>query len=152
MAPWIQEETWDHLHRSHLTHRASFDYDPDATAEFSATLLKVLLALEPRAVMAVMHTTTIRASMTAYSTAVGPSSWLRKFTTACFRLCMDLPPCGWRAASKGPTSLPSPPVNGAGPGLGKRWDLASRKCPAWSEVVHPFGNLATPACGVGPWL
>src|SRR5262245_46483398 len=45
------------------------------------TLVKVLLALLPRAVMAVMHTTTIRASMTAYSTAVGPSSRCRKFFT-----------------------------------------------------------------------
>src|SRR5947209_15593107 len=42
------------------------------------TAVKVLLALEPRAVMAVMHTTMIRASMTAYSTAVGPSSLFRK--------------------------------------------------------------------------
>src|SRR5215475_13830468 len=45
------------------------------------TLVNVLLALVPRAVMAVMHTTIIRASMTAYSTAVGPSSRFRKFTT-----------------------------------------------------------------------
>src|SRR5439155_327344 len=42
---------------------------------------KVLLALVPRVVMAVMHTTTISASMTAYSTAVGPSSFFRKLTT-----------------------------------------------------------------------
>src|SRR5207249_2504770 len=34
-----------------------------------------------RAVIAVMHTTIIRASMTAYSTAVGPSSRFRKLTT-----------------------------------------------------------------------
>src|SRR5438270_14036304 len=46
------------------------------------TLVKVLLALVPRAVMAVMHTTIMRASMTAYSTAVGPSSRLTKSTTA----------------------------------------------------------------------
>jgi hypothetical protein len=46
------------------------------------TLVKVLLALVPKAVMAVMHTTMIRASMTAYSTAVGPSSRFMKFTTA----------------------------------------------------------------------
>src|SRR5712691_10460870 len=44
------------------------------------TLVKVLLALVPRVVMAVMHSTIIRASMTAYSTAVGPSSRFRKFT------------------------------------------------------------------------
>ena len=41
------------------------------------TLVNVLLALVPRAVMAVMHTTMINASMTAYSTAVGPSSEIR---------------------------------------------------------------------------
>src|SRR5262249_3203280 len=40
--------------------------------------LNVLLVLEPRAAMAVMQTTMIRASMTAYSTAVGPSSSWRK--------------------------------------------------------------------------
>src|SRR5215210_7061447 len=44
------------------------------------TKLKVLLALEPRVVMAAMHTTTIRASITAYSTAVGPSSAFRNDT------------------------------------------------------------------------
>src|SRR6266403_1156308 len=54
------------------------------------TEVKVLLALEPRAVMAVMHTTIIRASMTAYSTAVGPSSRFRKFTTFCANLRMVL--------------------------------------------------------------
>src|SRR5437588_589731 len=38
--------------------------------------------------MAVMHTTMIRASMTAYSTAVGPSSFFRNFTRACPNLRM----------------------------------------------------------------
>src|SRR4051794_21221941 len=38
------------------------------------------LALEPRVVMAAMHTTTMRASITAYSTAVGPSSAFRNDT------------------------------------------------------------------------
>ena len=38
------------------------------------TVLKVPLALVPRVVMIVMHATRIRASITAYSTAVGPSS------------------------------------------------------------------------------
>src|SRR5579884_2411750 len=46
------------------------------------TLVKVLLALLPRAVMAAMHTTIMRASMTAYSTAVGPLSSFRNFTSA----------------------------------------------------------------------
>ena len=42
----------------------------------------VLFAFEPRVVMAAMHTTTIRANITAYSTAVGPSSFLIKFTSS----------------------------------------------------------------------
>ena len=46
----------------------------------------VLFAFLPRVVMAAMHTTTIRASITAYSTAVGPSSCMMKWTTACFNL------------------------------------------------------------------
>src|SRR5258708_37345016 len=57
------------------------------------TLEKVLLALLPRAVMAVMHTTMIRASMTAYSTAVGPSSFFRKLTRCCVNLRMLSPSC-----------------------------------------------------------
>src|SRR3954469_13386373 len=54
---------------------------PAAGAALVATLENVLFALLPRAVMAVMHTTMISASMTAYSTAVGPSSRFRKFVT-----------------------------------------------------------------------
>src|SRR3954470_24996423 len=46
-----------------------------------ATLENVLLAFEPRVVMAAMHTTMMSASMTAYSTAVGPSSFLRNATS-----------------------------------------------------------------------
>ena len=38
-----------------------------------------LLTFVPRAVIVVMQATTIRASMTAYSTAVGPSSDVRNF-------------------------------------------------------------------------
>src|SRR5215813_9502077 len=52
------------------------------------TVPKVLLALVPRAVMAVMQTTMIRASITAYSTAVGPSSRLRNSATARVRFRM----------------------------------------------------------------
>src|SRR5207253_5718440 len=47
---------------------------------------KVLLALEPRVVMAAMQTTMIRASITAYSTAVGPSSAFRNDTRDFVRL------------------------------------------------------------------
>src|SRR5947209_7914706 len=52
------------------------------------TLVNVLLAFVPRAVIAVMHTTIIRANMTAYSTAVGPSSRFRKVTTLSANLRM----------------------------------------------------------------
>ena len=45
------------------------------------TLLNVWLLAAPMAVMAAMHTTTMSASMTAYSTAVGPSSRFRNSTT-----------------------------------------------------------------------
>jgi hypothetical protein len=45
------------------------------------TLLKVLFALVPRAVIERIHATMIRASMTAYSTAVGPFSLVRNRTT-----------------------------------------------------------------------
>src|SRR4030081_798128 len=45
------------------------------------TEVNVVLALPPRVVMAPMQTTMIRASMTAYSTAVGPSSAFTNWTT-----------------------------------------------------------------------
>src|SRR5947207_39613 len=44
------------------------------------TVVNVVLALLPRVVMAAMHTTMIRAGMTGYWTAVGPSSRFRNFT------------------------------------------------------------------------
>src|SRR5205085_9847103 len=44
------------------------------------TLVNVVLALLPSVVIAAMQTTMIRASITAYSTAVGPSSFTRKLT------------------------------------------------------------------------
>ena len=43
-----------------------------------ATLVKVALALLPMEVIAPKHTTTMSANMTAYSTAVGPSSDFKK--------------------------------------------------------------------------
>jgi len=52
-------------------------YEP---AIWLLTVVKVALALEPSAVMATRQTTMISASMTAYSTAVGPSSARKKFT------------------------------------------------------------------------
>src|SRR6476620_3534762 len=61
---------------------------PPAGAALSATLENVLLAFEPRVVMAAMHTTMMSASMTAYSTAVGTSSFVTNSTNflATFRM------------------------------------------------------------------
>jgi hypothetical protein len=57
------------------------DQLPPAGVALVATLLNVLLAFDPNVVMAAMQTTMMRASITAYSTAVGPSSFFRKLTT-----------------------------------------------------------------------
>src|SRR5580692_5380572 len=56
------------------------------------TVVKVVLAFWPRVVIAARQTTMIRANMTAYSTAVGPSSRFRKFTTASVNLRMEKSP------------------------------------------------------------
>src|SRR5689334_3473355 len=48
---------------------------------FAPAVLKVVLARVPRVPMAVRHTTTTRANMTAYSNAVGPSSCFTKRTS-----------------------------------------------------------------------
>jgi hypothetical protein len=50
-------------------------------APFNATFWKTSLAFWPKVVIAAMQTTMIRASITAYSTAVGPSSRRTKLTT-----------------------------------------------------------------------
>src|SRR6478752_2688003 len=70
---------------------------PPAGAAFWATLENVLLAFDPRVVMAAMHTTMIRASMTAYSTAVGPSSFFTNSTNflATFRIGLLPVSGGW---------------------------------------------------------
>src|SRR5881398_659075 len=56
------------------------------------TVVKVVLAFWPRVVMAARQTTMIKASMTAYSTAVGPSSRVTKLTTASVNLRMAKTP------------------------------------------------------------
>src|SRR5436309_3431919 len=66
-------------------------YD-DEVAVFRATLLNVLLAFWPRVVMAAMQTTTMRASITAYSTAVGPSSFCTNRAIALNHELMNLSP------------------------------------------------------------
>jgi hypothetical protein len=50
------------------------------TAAFSAAFAKVPLVFWPRVMTAAMHTTMMSANITAYSTAVGPSSLFKKFT------------------------------------------------------------------------
>src|SRR6478752_3782245 len=62
---------------------------PDGVA-WSATLENVVLAFDPRVVMAAMHTTMMRASITAYSTAVGPSSRFTNSTNFLVRLRMTV--------------------------------------------------------------
>src|SRR5204863_1577304 len=93
------------------------------------TLEKVLLALLPSAVMATMHTTMIRASMTAYSTAVGPSSRFRKFTTLRVRwenMCVG-PFRSRESERRGDTaSVPAVrPTWAAGPGVPDRGQRSS---------------------------
>src|SRR5262245_52537232 len=67
-------------HTPPLTHAGRAD-DQLPVGRAFLTVLKVALALLPSAVSVPMQTTMIRANMTAYSTAVGPSSALRNLTT-----------------------------------------------------------------------
>src|SRR5262249_35689599 len=60
--------------RCSLSRAFAWAYDP---ASLLLTVVKVALALVPSAVIATRQTTMIRANMTAYSTAVGPSSLLK---------------------------------------------------------------------------
>src|SRR5262249_19652332 len=55
--------------------------EPEPPLSVLCTELNVPLMLVPRLLITVTQTTTIRASITAYSTAVGPSSLTRKFRT-----------------------------------------------------------------------
>src|SRR5262245_251646 len=68
--------------------RTQLPVAPDGGLIDEPTKLNVLLAFEPRVVIAAMHTTIMRASITAYSTAVGPSSAFRKLTRFLVRLRM----------------------------------------------------------------
>src|SRR3954462_13482197 len=57
-----------------------------AAPNWLLTVLQVALALVPSVVMAAMHTTMMRDSLTADSAAVGPSSRFRKLTTCAANL------------------------------------------------------------------
>src|SRR5438309_4589676 len=72
------------------------------------TVVNVLLALLPRVVMAAMHTTMMSASMTAYSTAVGPSSRFRNRTTLLANFLTTMPPKA--AGSRNPSDTPTLPA------------------------------------------
>src|SRR5437870_11490605 len=71
------------------------------------TELNVVLAFLPKVVMAPMQTTMIRASMTAYSTAVGPSSRFRNRTTLLANFVTTMPPKD--AGLRNPSVTPTPP-------------------------------------------
>jgi len=62
----------------------------------AATLLNVELAFVPIELIAVKHTITIKASITAYSTAVGPSSQTRKRRNFKASDFIDIPPFQFR--------------------------------------------------------
>src|SRR4051812_40424076 len=64
--------------------------------------------------MATRHTTTIRASMTAYSTAVGPSSACRNFTTGAMNLSIV---CSFLGGAGGRIARPGGCLGGAADGL-----------------------------------
>src|SRR5262249_1649369 len=66
------------------------------------TSWKVWLAFWPRVVMAAMQTTMIKASITAYSTAVGPSSRFRNLTTGAMNFDISTSPFGSPAIRHGP--------------------------------------------------
>src|SRR5207244_9823446 len=99
-------------------------YEPEVLPMVLPTEVKVLLALVPRVVMAAMHTTMIRASMTAYSTAVGPSSRFRNRTALLGNLVTGMPPKD--GALGNPCGTPTPPgrscfgLRGAGPARGRQ--------------------------------
>lgn len=60
---------------------------------WSATFWNVVFAFWPIAVIAAKHTITMRANITAYSTAVGPSSETRKRRTLFAKVCMYSSSC-----------------------------------------------------------
>src|SRR5271166_1852734 len=66
---------------------------------------KVLLTLVPRFVIIAMQATRIRASMTAYSTAVGPSSLVRKREIKVRKRDMELALLARHRCSRGGISL-----------------------------------------------
>jgi len=88
--------------------------EPDEAALLRATLLNTALALVPRVVMAVMHTTTIRANITAYSTAVGPSSARKNRFTPLSHPYMEPPLSTFRTVTGAAVAATSPDLAEAG--------------------------------------
>src|SRR5215471_15467990 len=75
------------------------------------TKLNVSLAFEPRVVIAAMQTTMMRASITAYSTAVGPSSFFRNDTRFLHRLRMRISRLVDNESILNPIPAGSPPAS-----------------------------------------
>ena len=64
------------------------------------TLLKVVEALVPMVRIAPKQTTTIKANITAYSTAVGPSSLFKKLRILAAKFFMLIFSKGWKGCAK----------------------------------------------------
>src|SRR5437016_4871138 len=92
------------------------------------TVVKVLLAFWPRVVIAARQPTMIRANMTAYSTAVGPSSRWMKSTAASYHFRMTDSPFSVFRPRWAHSTLCFVP---------RCWELMD------GEIRHPFGSLAT---------
>src|SRR3954451_17800120 len=88
--------------------------------------------------MAEMHTTTMRASITAYSTAVGPSSLFRKLTTE-RRVCDNMGTVLSLVQQKGSTKIrPSRPAGQ--PYAGKHEVGEPRGAPSVTWVCQELGE------------
>jgi len=110
------------------------------------TLVNFALAFVPTVVTAAMQTTTISASMTAYSTAVGPSSDARnRFTLLAnldiahsFSLCRSRGQCVSQRMIRRYRSLPKGSPHGESPGLSVAWGF-TRRCTI--EPRSPFHHV-----------
>src|SRR5262249_39431006 len=141
--PWRANPAFDR--RAPSSDETSARHEP-AAAVFKATLLNVLLALEPSRLIPVMHTTMIRASMMAYSTAVGPLSSMTNLLTESIHCCMFRPLSKFQA-TRSLVAGPTPSATGCvDEGLrreeGRTQKVGNEACPE-PRRSHPFDNLAT---------
>ena len=114
-----------------------------AAAPFKATFPKTLFALPPIAVIAPMQTTTMRASMTAYSTAVGPSSAARNRFTRPSQLTIGIPLSRFLKHGQRPAPSRSLHISNEGESVSSGNMNRQEVNPAVHlPSTHPFGNLA----------